>query len=224
MLATESPAAVISCLGDRMSRERRERIDGVVARRTNRLALAMEGVQDPHNTAAVIRTCDAFGVQAVHVIENGIRFLSSKKVTQGSHKWIDLGVWERPGLFADVMREQGKKILVADADGAVPLHELDPRSPMVLVFGNEHEGISPAMRSVAQGSFRIPMFGFVESVNVSVAAAITLAALRGEGGGDLSPAEADRLRARFYLRAVRAGYDIVIREMSAVRRSTPKKP
>ena len=212
-LAVESPGAVLEILGARLSAERKRRIDEVAARRTSRLTLAIEGVEDPHNTAAIVRTCDAFGLKVVHIIENGTRFLFSRKVTQGAHKWVDLGVWERPEQFAEAVRNEGKRILVACADGSTVLDAIDPSEPMALVVGNEHEGISPAMRALADGAFRIPMHGFVESMNVSVAAAIALAVLRKDGRGDLDPDEAAVLRARFYLRAVRAGYDIVMREL-----------
>ncbi|MCP4674139.1 MAG: RNA methyltransferase [Deltaproteobacteria bacterium] len=211
-LASRAPGEVIRILSDKLSDERRLRIDDVVSRRTRHLTVAIEGVRDPHNTAAVIRTADAFGLQVVHVIERGDRFLSSRKVTQGAHKWVDLGVWERAELFAKVVRDEGKKILIATMDGALPLEDLDPTEPMALVFGNEHDGVSPEMREISDGAFFIPMFGFTESINVSAAAAITLAALRKGGDGSLTPKEAEILRARFYLRAVRAGYDIVMLE------------
>jgi tRNA (guanosine-2'-O-)-methyltransferase len=212
-LASKFPHEIETILGARLSDERRQRIDDVVGRRTNRLTIAIEGVRDPHNTAAVIRTSDAFGIQAVHIIEGGNRFLSSRRVTQGAHKWVDLGVWKQPNQFIDSVKKEGKSVLYAAADGGVSLDEINPNQAFALVFGNEHEGISPEMKSLADGSFRIPMSGFVESLNVSVAAAITIAALRKDGKGDLPPNELAVLRARYYLRAVRAGYDIVKLEM-----------
>jgi tRNA (guanosine-2'-O-)-methyltransferase len=209
-LAGSIPHEIESILGKRLSDDRRKRIEDVVRHRTNRLTVAIEGVRDPHNTAAIIRTSDAFGLQVVHIIERGNRFLSSRRVTQGAHKWVDLGVWKQPKQFVKSVRKDGKKILCAAADGGVALNEIDPLQPMALVFGNEHEGISPEMRALADGSFRIPMSGFVESLNVSVAAAITIAELRKDRRGDLPPDELAVLRARYYLRAVRAGYDIVM--------------
>jgi tRNA (guanosine-2'-O-)-methyltransferase len=211
-IAEASPAEVIRVLGERLTADRRRRIDDVVSSRTRALAVAVEGVHDPHNSAAVIRTADAFGIQNVHVIEGGGRFLSSRKVTQGAHKWVDIAVWSSAAAFAARMRSQSTRILVADMAGAVDVRELQVDRPTVLVFGNEAEGISDSMRAVADGAFRIPMHGFSESFNVSVAAAIALSALRADGRGDLTSDEAAVLRARFYLRAVRAGYDIVMLE------------
>ena len=214
-LATRAPRQVVEILSKRLSQERRQNIDKVVAHRTRRLTVAIEGVRDPHNTAAVIRTADAFGLQVVHVIERGDRLLSSRKVTQGAHKWVDLGVFKSADSFASVVRDEGKKILVATAQGTTPLTKIDPSEPMALVFGNEHEGVSNEMLGLSDATFYIPMFGFSRSINVSTAAAITLAYLRDGGKGDLSKPEARVLRARLYLRAVRAGYDIVLRELGS---------
>lgn len=210
-LATADPDRVVRALAPFLTAARRERIEAVLARRTRRLALATEGVHDPHNSAAVIRTADAFGVQAVHVVEGGCRFAASRKVTQGAHKWVDLAVWSRPEPFVERMRAEGRAVLVAAMDGARRLGELTLERPLALVFGNESEGVSPRMRGLADGAFAIPMHGFAESLNVSVAAAIATFALRAGGAGDLDPDELRVLRARFLLRAVRAGYDIVLR-------------
>jgi tRNA (guanosine-2'-O-)-methyltransferase len=210
-LAGSCPAEVIRVLGPRLSDARRQRIDDVVAQRTRTLAIAIEGLHDPHNTAAVIRSADAFGIQDRHVVEGTSRFASSRKVTQGAHKWVDISFWSTAEVFAARMREQGRQVLVADMAGSVPVDELEIDQPTVIVFGNEAEGISEPMRELADGAFRIPMRGFSESFNVSVAAAISLSTLRRDLPGDLAPADADILRARFYLRAVRAGYDIGMR-------------
>jgi tRNA (guanosine-2'-O-)-methyltransferase len=114
------------------------------------------------------------------------------------------------------VQKEGKKILVADSEAEVSLDELDLNTtPLALVFGNEHEGVSPKLREAADGTFCIPMCGFAQSLNVSVAAAVVIAALRKDGRGSLSANEQDLLRARFYLRAVRAGYDIVKHEQAS---------
>jgi len=212
-LARANARGVIDALGPRLSEERRRRIDTVVANRTGRLHVALEGVHDPHNAAAVVRTADAFGVQRVHIVEHGVRFRASRKVTQGAHKWIDISVWRTRAPFVAAMHEAGARVLVAAMDGAIELGEIGTALPVALVFGNEADGISAELRGLADGAFRIPMFGFVESFNVSVAAAIAMSALRAGGGGDLDPEEADELRARYYLRAVRAGYDIASLEI-----------
>jgi tRNA (guanosine-2'-O-)-methyltransferase len=217
-LAERVPDQVIRILAKRLSAARRARIERVVAHRRRGLTIAIEGLIDPHNTAAVIRTAEAFGLQTVHIIEQGDRFLSSRKVTQGTHKWVDLAVWKGAEAFHKVVKGEGKRLLVADAGARMTLAELDRTRPTALVFGNEHLGVTDEMRALSDGSFAIPMCGFAESVNVSVAAGIAISTLCNPLAGDLSPKERAVLLARFYLRAVRAGYDIVMREMSSDKR------
>ena len=214
-LAEKMPSQVTHILAEKLSQARRARIDRVVANRIRGLAIAIEGLIDPHNTAAVIRTAEAFGMQTVHVVERNSRFLSSRKVTQGTHKWVDLAVWKRAEAFHQVVKAEGKKVLIADAGASMSFESLSSSDPRVLVFGNEHLGVSEKMRALSDGAFSIPMVGFAESVNVSVAAGIVISAMCRPLSGDLSPREQKVLRARFYLRAVRNGYDIVMRETAS---------
>jgi tRNA (guanosine-2'-O-)-methyltransferase len=215
-LAEQYPDEVVRILSAHLSGDRIKRIDRVAARRIRKQTVAIEGVLDPHNSAAVIRTAEAFGLQTVHVVEGAYRFLSSRKITQGTHKWVDLAVWKRPIDFERAVRKEGKAILIADAGADHTLYDIATRKDIALVFGNEHLGISDEMRSLADGAFSIPMTGFAESINVSVAASIAIAHICRAKTGDLGHAEQEVLRARFYLRAVRAGYDIVRRELGSI--------
>ena len=208
-LAEDQPDIVIAVLERHLSEARKARIDEVVKKRIRRQTVAIDGVIDPHNTAAVIRTAEAFGLQTVHIVEGTTRFISSRKVTQGTHKWIDFAVWKKPAFFADAVRGEKKRILIADAAAERTVYDLDPETPTALVFGNEHLGVSDAMRALADGAFSIPMTGFAESLNVSVAAAVAISNFVPRCKSDLTAAEQRVLKARFYLRAVRAGYDIV---------------
>ena len=211
-LAASHPEAVVAAIGPMLTEERRAVIENAVRHRCKTLHVAVEGVHDPHNTAAIIRSADAYGILNIHIIENPqAKFRSSAAVTQGAHKWVEVHVHPDTPAFVSAMQEQGVLILVADMDGAVDVGEVSTAAPVVLVFGNEAEGISDRMRSLADGAFKIPMYGFVERFNVSVAAAISISTLRAGGGGDLTPSEQDTLRARYYLRSVRAGVDIVRR-------------
>ncbi len=212
-LAVTAPQKVHAMLGHILSEERKEVIENVISHRTNRLHVAIEGVHDPHNTAAIIRTADAFGVQNIHIIEGATRFRSSASVTQGAHKWIDVHMYADSATFIAQMQSEGIRVLVAAMDGAENVSDVTVDRPTVLVFGNEAEGISEQMRQLADGAFKIPMYGFVESFNVSVAAGISIATIRKRGEGHLTDEEQAILRARYYLRSVRAGYDIVTRAM-----------
>jgi len=208
-LASANPLAVLEALEPVLTESRKEIIYSVVRHRTQMLHVAVEGVHDPHNTAAILRTADAFGILNVHIIEGSSKFRSSAAVTQGAHKWLDVNVHKDTRQFIDAMHEQKIKVLAAAMEGAIDVSAIELDAPVVLVFGNESEGISKEMLDLCDGVFKIPMFGFVESFNVSVAAAISMAALRRGGAGDLSASEQLVLKARYCLRSVRGGIDIV---------------
>ncbi len=208
-LACNHTNKVIDILSSRLSVERKNLIHQVVQNRIVGLTAVIEGVSDPHNTAAVIRTAEAFGMQTIHIIENDAIFQSTRRVTRGTHKWLDYAVWKDAETCAYTIKKQGKRIITAEAGGRISLFDLDPHIPTAFVFGNERKGISEKMRSLADDSFFIPMKGFAESLNVSVAAAVTIQTLCRNISGDLSDREKEILRARYYLRAVSCGYEIV---------------
>jgi len=191
--------------------ERRARIDEVVANRTRTLTVVMEAFCDPQNVNAVLRTCEAFGVQELHVVEGVMKpYDRNKKISQNADKWLDVHRWRSTAECLAKLRADGFAIYVTHLDdGARPLGELSFAGKVALVFGNESRGVSDDAVRLADATFAIPMRGFVQSFNVSVAAAITLAkaverreAERGRHG-DLDPAEAAALRERFYVLAVK---------------------
>jgi tRNA (guanosine-2'-O-)-methyltransferase len=189
--------------------ERRERIDRVIAARTRSLTVVLEHVHDPHNIGAALRTCECFGLQDLHVVE-GPRspYHPAPLVTQGAEKWIDV---HRSKDIAETFAElkaAGYRVLTSRLDGAaIPLPALPLDRKLALVFGNEHEGVTDRAAALADGNFRIPMFGFTQSLNISVALAVSLSWLvlrrAGEGlPGDLDENEVQALRERFYVKAV----------------------
>jgi tRNA (guanosine-2'-O-)-methyltransferase len=191
--------------------ERRARIDEVVANRTRTLTVVMEAFCDPQNVNAVLRTCEAFGVQELHAIEGPMkRFDRNKKISQNADKWLDVHRWRSTAECLGHLKAQGFAVYVTHLDkGTRPLAELSFAGKVALVFGNESRGVSDEAVRLADATFAIPMRGFVQSFNVSVAAAITLAKAverreveRGRHG-DLSEADAAALRKRFYVLAVK---------------------
>jgi tRNA (guanosine-2'-O-)-methyltransferase len=190
---------------------RKARIDEVVANRTRTLAVVMEAFCDPQNVNAVVRTCEAFGVQELHAVEGPMKpYDRNKKISQNADKWVDVRRWTSTRECLLHLKAEGFAIYVTHLDGgARPLGELSFAGKVALVFGNESRGASDEALSLADASYLIPMHGFVQSLNVSVAAAISLAhaverrvAERGRHG-DLSEAEAAALRERFYGLAVK---------------------
>jgi tRNA (guanosine-2'-O-)-methyltransferase len=191
--------------------ERKERIDRAVAHRTRTLVVVLEAFCDPQNVNAVLRTCDAFGVQEVHVVEGPMKpWDRNKKISQNADKWLDVVRWRTTGECLGALRARGFRVCATSlGDGARALGEVPFDAPVALVFGNEHRGVSDEALALADVRFSIPMRGFVQSLNVSVAVAVTLARAverreveRGRHG-DLDDAEAAALRERFYLLAVK---------------------
>lgn len=201
-----------------MLASRVERLARAAAGRTRTLTLVLDGVHDPHNLSAVVRSCEAFGLLDLHVVESHARFRPSRKITQGTEKWIDLHRHRDPADCARSLQQAGFALWVA-APGKTGrrVQELPVTGPLALVFGNEHAGASPAMHEAATGNFHIPMYGFCESFNISVAAGIALAFAvesrrrRPQGHGDLSPGERAALIATWQRRSVRHADRILAR-------------
>lgn len=189
--------------------ERLARIDDVLSLRTRTLALLLESVHDPHNASACLRSAEAFGVQDVHVVEAGTPFRPRRRVVQGTAKWLDVTrhAETRPCLAR--LREAGYRIYTSDLRATRLLHDLDFSMPCVLAFGNEHEGASPALVEGADETFLIPMRGFCESFNVSVAVALSLHYAvsarfgRSDAPGDLAEEDRQRLRDDWIRKSVR---------------------
>jgi tRNA (guanosine-2'-O-)-methyltransferase len=155
--------------------ERLMRLYQVLNQRTRYISVLLEAVDDGHNQAAVLRTADAFGVQNVSIVTGDKPFEPSKNITQGAHKWLTIK--KKPDLHTAIndLKLEGYQIYATYlGDGAVPIDEIDLSKPTVLIFGNEHNGISEEAANLADGKFYIPMYGFVQSFNISVAAALAL--------------------------------------------------
>jgi tRNA (guanosine-2'-O-)-methyltransferase len=162
--------------------ERLERLRSVLTCRTRRLTLLLDQVHDAHNIAACARTCDAFGLQDLHVIpQTGKPLRLSKMVSTGAHRWITVHIHEDVTAARRALGARGYRVAVAEVeDGASSSTPatIELTDPLCLAFGNERDGISEALREAADLRFHIPMAGFVESFNVSVAVAITVSRLR----------------------------------------------
>jgi tRNA (guanosine-2'-O-)-methyltransferase len=148
----------------------------VLARRQPTLTVVMENIHDPHNVSAVFRSCDAVGVMRVELLYTVERFPRiGKKSSSSANKWIERrNSRSAPECFSR-LRSEGFHICASRLGGeAVSLYELDLTTPVALVFGNEHRGVSDEAASGADTIFQIPMAGMIQSLNVSAAAAVTL--------------------------------------------------
>lgn len=204
------PRKVVSTLESHLTPERLARIREIVARRSLDVAPLLENVADPHNASAILRSCDAFGIARAHVVADRNAFLASRKIAKGTERWVALRQHRSSAEAAGALRAEGYALYVADMEGErTPEDLVRPGGRVAVIFGNEFRGVSDELRSIADGSFAIPMRGFVESLNVSVAAAITLYTLSRSMRSVLTADERLALEASILLRAVHRGPAIV---------------
>ncbi|MCE7935337.1 MAG: RNA methyltransferase [Chlorobi bacterium CHB2] len=156
--------------------QRLARLRATIERRQPTLHLVMEDVHDPHNVSAVLRTCEAVGVGTVHLVYVEEKFPKIGRTSSASAwKWVNIQRYDSIEECYGVLRLQGCQIYATDlSERAQSLYTLDLASPVALVFGNEHRGVSPQASSLADGNLLIPMTGLVQSLNISVACAVTL--------------------------------------------------
>lgn len=206
----QDPSVVIDALSPVVTAERRQRITDVVQRRTDGLVLVLDAISDPHNSSAILRSADAFGVQTVHVVVGEHGFRASRGVSKGTHRWLDVIRYDTVEACAHALKREGYAIYVAAMGASATPDDLVDESRLAIVFGNEHRGVSPEMQQHARGTFAISMRGFVESLNVSVAAAITMQTLA-LGRPPLSLEQQRVLQARFLMNSVKNADEIIER-------------
>jgi tRNA (guanosine-2'-O-)-methyltransferase len=160
-----------------MLEERTEKLLQVLHQRQPDLTVILENVNDPHNISAVMRTCDAVGIAELYVLNTTIarhkRF--GPRSSSSADKWVTIHQFEDLDACIAVVRKKYDFIYTTHlATDAVPLYELDLTRKIALVFGNEHSGCSEAIISKADGNFIIPQAGIIQSLNISVACAVTI--------------------------------------------------
>lgn len=155
---------------------RKQRIDSVLRRRQADLTLIMDNIHDPHNVSAIMRSCDAFGVSRILLYYTRQCFPElGRKSSASAIKWVDTELYSDPETMLHPLLEQGYQILATGfGEKASPLPDWDLTLPTAVIFSNEHGGISPELQSKVHREMYIPMQGMIESLNVSVAAAISL--------------------------------------------------
>ena len=211
---------MIEALGPHLGDERRDKIDRVAASRLGGLVVVLENLHDPHNGGAALRSCEAIGVREVRVV--GTSFGFSERVTQGCDKWLDVVRDVDISRAAADLKARGFRLYAAVPGATTSLAELDAIAPAAFLIGNERDGLTAAARAACDVEFAIPMRGFSQSVNLSVATALCVythaerrrAALGRTG--DLDEAALDALRADFYRRDLR-GADAIIARAAANR-------
>lgn len=209
------PADIVERLTEFVTPERQRRIDEVLDERTYQVATVVEGIINLGNVSAVMRSAEALGFQPFHVVTGTDDFKNSQRTSQGAEKWLDIYRWNTADECVTHLHDRGYRVVVTHLDEtSVPIDEIDFTQKTALVFGNEKEGVSRDMLELSDARCIIPMSGFVQSFNISVAAAVALyhARLMRRGcHGDLSDEERARLRAVYYLRSVKHARKILTR-------------
>ncbi|MGI9175510.1 MAG: TrmH family RNA methyltransferase [Rhodothermales bacterium] len=215
-------AWVISVLEPYLTEARRVRTEEVLDGRTYTVATVVEGLINTGNVSAVMRSAEALGFQPFHVITGQEqRYKTSQRTSQGAEKWLDVFPWEAPADCVAHLKAHGYTVVATHLDAtSVPIGEIDFTQKTALVFGNERDGISQEMAALADRRCLIPMPGFTQSFNISVAAAVALYHARQDRlfrqgfQGDLSDAARLDVRARFYRRGIRHAENLLRRALA----------
>lgn len=212
---------VLEQIGPLLTDSRRARIQEVVRDRCFKIGVVLEGIYDRGNISAVMRTAEGLGFANFHVVETQERFKEANRVTQGADKWVEVRKWKSTSEVVQELKREGKRIVVtALTEKAKPIHEIDFSVPTALVLGNEKDGASKEIIEAADDVVIIPMTGFVQSFNISVAGALSLfqilrdRSVRLGRNGDLTEEQQQILAAHYYLRTQDSAVDVLRRKFS----------
>ena len=160
-----------------MTPERYNRMLSVIKNRQTNLTVVMENVNDPHNISAVMRTCDAVGIQDIYILNTKIakHDYFGIKSSSSAAKWLTVHQFTNAQECFTALRKNYNKIYTTHlSSDAVSLYDIDFTDSVALVFGNEHDGVSEETIALADGNFIIPQLGFIKSLNISVACAVSI--------------------------------------------------
>jgi tRNA (guanosine-2'-O-)-methyltransferase len=167
--------ALLNYLEGFLTENRKEGFLRVLQNRTKHFTIAMEDVYQLHNTSAVMRSCEVFGIQELNVIEQKFGKRIDSEIAMGAQKWVDVFRYNSVQSCLDTMREKGYQIIATTPhNDSCFLHEFDITKPSALFFGTERDGLSAEVLQQADGFLKIPMVGYTESLNISVSAAIII--------------------------------------------------
>ena len=161
-----------------LTERRKNLFEEVISKRTRHFTIATEDVYQMHNTSAVMRSCDVFGVQDLHVIEEKVSKKIDREIAMGAQKWVNIDRHNSTKECIDNLKENGYQIIATTPhNNSTELKDFDISKKSAFFFGKEKEGLSDIVLEAADGYLKIPMYGFTESLNISVSAAIILQTL-----------------------------------------------
>ena len=224
MSLTSNERLLVQHFSQYVSDHKKEFIDRVLSQRTRHVTVVLEDIYQSQNASAVVRTCECMGLQDIHIIENTSSYQTNTRVLKGSNKWMDLIRYRKKDgnnteACISQLKNSGYTIYAADpSEEGVSIHDIDIfESKTAILFGNELHGVSELSLAKCDRKVRIPMYGFTESLNISVSVAICLNALITKlHQGDwkkyaISDEEKEQLTLQWYRKVVRKS-DLLERE------------
>ena len=167
--------AYLEFLENILTENRKERFLNVLKNRTNHFTIVVEDVFQMHNTSAVMRSCEVFGIQELNVIEQRYGKSIDKEIAMGAQKWVDINAFDSISGCVDSLKAKGYQIIATTPhENDCLMDDFDISKPSALFFGTERDGLSEEILQKADGFLKIPMVGFTESLNISVSAAIII--------------------------------------------------
>ena len=167
--------AYLEFLENILTDNRKERFFNVLKNRTNHFTIAVEDIFQMHNTSAVMRSCEVFGIQELNVIEQRYGKSIDKEIAMGAQKWVDINTFDSISGCVDSLKGKGYQIIATTPhDNVCLMDDFDISKPSALFFGTERDGLSEEILQKADGFLKIPMVGFTESLNISVSVAIII--------------------------------------------------
>lgn len=194
--------------------ERAARLHEIVRHRTLSLVPVLENIYDRGNVSAVMRSGEAFGFLQMYLVDApGARFKAANRVTKGAEKWLDVKPFSSPFAAVGDLRARGYQVWATDLATDDTIASIDWSRPTAIVLGNEKDGVSAEMRAAVDGCFRIPMQGFSQSFNISVAAALIFYHAHLQGSAPLTADQQRQVLANYYLRCFDNPEDILARKL-----------
>lgn len=158
-----------------LTENRKQRFEDVLANRTKHFTIAMEDIFQMHNTSAVMRSCEVFGIQELNIIEQKFGKRIDSEIAMGAQKWVDIIPFSTIQNCIDAKKAEGYQIIATTPhNDSCLLNDFDITKPSAIFFGTERDGLSEEVLAQADGFLKIPMVGFTESLNISVSAAIII--------------------------------------------------
>jgi len=194
---------VLEKLSDFITQERLEKIDSVIKQRSDFFVPVLENLYDRGNVSAVMRSSEAFGFHKMHIVQKDEAFKESKRVTQGADKWLEVKKHNSTTDCISELKEEGYKVYTtALSEDAVSFFDLDFKSKTAVVLGNEKEGVTKEAQSLSDGNVLLPMQGFTQSFNISVAAALCFLSAKLKEPQLIDAHEQQRLKALYMLKTL----------------------